>query len=103
MKRLIAITSVILLLGSVLVLVGCGHQEYSIQKSDKSFIKFTGNHAGTMVQIDGAASFTIEAAGSAIYQIAPGKHNIVVWKGDVPVVNRLIYVGSQEITEVYVP
>jgi hypothetical protein len=105
MKRLVTISSVCLLLGLALVMGGCGHQEYSIQKTDKSFIKFTGNPVGATAQLDGAISFALDAdaSGSTVYQIAPGKHAVVVWKGDVQVVNKLIYVGSQEITEVYVP
>jgi|WetSurMetagenome_2_1015567.scaffolds.fasta_scaffold473688_2 hypothetical protein len=89
-------------------LYGCGYNEYTVQKTDKAFIKFTGAVQEAMAQVDNGEPFPIvvitdDSEVNPLRQIAPGKHTVSVVKGDVQVVNKLIFVGTHETVEVYVP
>ena len=86
-----------------LALTSCGgYQETITQKSEKSFLKFTGTTAGASFTIDGGELVTIDK-GDFIYQVKPGKHEIKVYRTNQIIVNRSVFVDSQATMEVEVP
>lgn len=103
----------ILFLG-VFLIVSCGYKEGIIQKSEMSFLKFTGNFENATVQIDDKVPFVLksvsvvdnserEATDNILYQISPGKHVIKVYRGGELLINRILLLENQVITEVRIP
>jgi len=96
---------------SCLVLAACGYHEGIVQKSDKSFIKFTGNIKNATAQIDDGQAFSIEqpATGeepiwrNTVYQVPPGKHIVKVSRNGQVVVERIIILDNQTTREVEIP
>ena len=80
------------LLFCVLFIVSCGYKEGIIQKSEKSFLKFSGNWESVTVQIDDANPFILkntlapdnsgrkEKVENTLYQVSPGKHTIKIYR-----------------------
>ncbi|MGO9613071.1 MAG: hypothetical protein ACLPX5_08550 [Dissulfurispiraceae bacterium] len=103
----------LMLLTACLLLYACGSYEGTIQKADKSYLKFTGNWQNTVVQIDGTQSFELRAPSSTddprtspsntLYQLSPGKHRVTVTRGGIVVVDKLIFLKNDGTTEVLVP
>ena len=78
-----------ILLLFILFIGGCGLTEGVIQKESKSYLRFTGNTQEAIVYIDDLAPFKIESESNenssnknsnVIYEIASGKHSIIVIK-----------------------
>ncbi len=96
---------------------GCGYVEGVVQKSEKSFLWFTGNTENAVVYIDDkefvrlTASYYIdEKTGEKTrkeetvhYQIEPGKHEIRVERDGKVLVNRLLILGNQMTKEIDIP
>jgi len=98
MRRVICIIVVFCLFA----ISGCGYREGITQKSELSYIRLTGNPSGVTVVIDDLQPFTV-TEGDKVYQLAPGKHIIKVFRGGNPVVHRIIILDSGVTTEVQVP
>lgn len=97
--------AVVVILSSVL-LMGCiAHQEGVIQKADVSYITFTGNIKNAIVQLDNDKPFQMmeESQGKRLYQLRPGRHVIKVFRGNVLIVNRILFLDNQTTTEVMIP
>lgn len=98
-------------------LTGCGYHEGVIQSDSKSYLWFTGNINNAVVYIDDNAPFSLktvtyidEATGEkkenaelTHYQISPGKHDIIVKRDSIVVVNRKILLGSGITKEISIP
>lgn len=96
---------------------GCGYVEGVVQKSEKSFLWFTGNTENAVVYVDNrefvrlTLSYYIdERTGektkkeeTVYYQIEPGKHEIRVERDGKVLVNRLLILGNQMTKEIAVP
>jgi hypothetical protein len=99
---LIVLTSCVLI-----TLSSCGYKEGVIQPSDKSYLVFTGNTQNIQIIIDNSDPFSaqtsVESGSVKHYQISPGKHMIVIKKGNEIVLQREILVGSGMTKEIQVP
>lgn len=106
----------LLLLFGVLFIVSCGYKEGIIQKSDKSYLKFTGNWENATVQIDDIQPFILKSyftntegqkhkvrQDNKLYQLFPGKHIIKVYRNGNLVVNRILFLDNNVIKEVQIP
>ena len=86
-----------------LALSSCGgYKETITQKSEKSFLKFTGTTAGASFTIDGGEMVTIDK-GDFVYQVKPGRHEIKVYRANQAIVTRSVFVDSQATMEIEVP
>ena len=102
---------------TVLVVTGCGYQEGIRQPDRQSYVWFSGDTDGAFAIIDNDTPFEIVPTYSVdretgekvkkksrtLYQIKPGKHEIVVQKNGKVVVNRVLIIGSGATKEVRVP
>ena len=99
---LIVLTSCVLI-----TLSSCGYKEGVIQPGDKSYLVFTGNTQNIQIIIDNrdpfSAQTSVESGRVKHYQISPGKHMIVIKKGNEIVLQREILVGSGMTKEIQVP
>jgi hypothetical protein len=112
MKKILFIT-----IFSLLTVVSCiiGRREGVVQKPDASYLHFTTldkeNYKSTLsLAIDEGQPFAIEIDKTTnrntrftykdLYQIAPGKHIIKVYKNNTLVIEKQIYVGNQETVEI---
>jgi hypothetical protein len=86
-----------------LILSSCGGYNTGIlQKSDKGFIKFSGNTVGMSISLDDGVRFTKDEKVDLI-ELKPGKHNIKVFRDETLMVNRIIIVENQNTIEIEVP
>jgi hypothetical protein len=85
-----------------LLAVSCGYQEGIVQKSEKSFLKFTGNPAEVTIQIDDMQPFAV-ATSDKLYQVSPGKHMVKAYRNGELIVNRLLILDNQVTMEVTIP
>lgn len=97
--------------------MGCGLKEGVVQKEAKSYLWFTGNTEDALVYIDeldpielGKNYYIDSETGEKIekkkeihYELAPGKHRIVVKKMGTKIVNRIVLLGSGIIKEIEIP
>jgi hypothetical protein len=91
---------------------GCGYKEGVLIKEPVSYLWFTGNVQQAFVKIDGKEPFEIgrwaaeqrSSEGNLVYyQIPPGKHRIIVEKNGKVVVDRILFVGNENIQEIQIP
>ena len=113
MRKLI----VILVLLSILPLFyNCGFREGVIQPDKQSYIWFSGNTESAIASIDNEKEFQIEPnyyldnqgnkinkSGKALYEVKPGKHEIVVKRDNEIIVNRILMISAGATKEVRVP
>ncbi len=109
MKRIAATTLLLV------CLLGCGyygHREGSVQVADKSFLQFTGGVEDVEIAIDDGQLRKLEfdpnqEGGSMIpqwlYQLVPGRHRIRLYREDKMILDREIYLGSNETKEIQIP
>ena len=90
---------VLLLVGSLIF--ACGYTTGTIQKAEKSFIVFSGNLENVKIHIDELEPF-IPSSGKH-YEMAPGKHTLLVYREGKLLLNRIIILENQVITEIKVP
>jgi hypothetical protein len=114
MRKWIVLTVAV---SAVLVTTGCGYHEGIREPDRQSYIWFTGETKGAVAIIDDNESFKVDQAynedtqtgekeprqGRTIYQVKPGKHEIVVKKDGVVVVHRVLMIGAGATKEVRVP
>jgi hypothetical protein len=88
-----------------LFVVGCGYKEGVVQKDSVAHLWFTGSTEQAYVFVDDKEAFVLNSSGGKLtyYQIAPGKHKIVVKKGNEVVVDRIIIVSDGAIKEIQIP
>lgn len=101
---------------SLFLFFACGYKEGVVQKAEKSYFKFVGNWHDARVEIDDLKPFYLDSkfqntengpenkpAESKLYQIAPGKHSIKIYKNNNLVVDRILLLDNQTILEVLIP
>ncbi len=91
---------VLLLLGALFIFA-CGHQEGIIQKAEKSFIFFSGNLENVMIHIDKIEPFT--PSYGTHYEMLPGKHTLMAYRGGNLLVNKIIILENQVAMEIRIP
>ena len=112
-RKMHLLTVVLLFSASIL---GCGYIEGTVQKSEKSYLWFTGNTENAVVYIDNvefvrlSPSYYIDESGAKKqkaepihYQVDPGKHEIRVEKDGKVRVKRIMMLGNQMIKEIEIP
>lgn len=112
MKNLVILTAVV---AAVFVLVGCGYQEGIRQPDRQSYIWFSGETKDAVAIIDDNEPFKVKhpssfdsetwekESGRTLYQVKPGKHEIVVKKDGQIVVRRYLIIGAGATKEVQIP
>lgn len=85
-----------------LTFTGCGYKEGIKTSGQKSYLYFTGNVEDASVVIDNGPGFSVKSGINNQYQIKPGKHLVQVFRNNVMIVNREIYVGDEIAKEIEV-
>jgi hypothetical protein len=103
---------------TVFVVAGCGGYQEGIRQPDRqSYLWFSGETKETVAIIDDNEPFKVEQTsyvdsetgervskqGRTLYQVKPGKHEIIVKKGGQVVVHRYLMIGAGTTKEVWVP
>lgn len=104
-------------------ILSCGFREGVTVAEPKSYLAFTGNTTGAIVNIDGTTSFPLDSGSGTTtrsdnssdpgqdkthlvkthYQITPGKHHIQVVKSGAIVIDRELLLGDGITREISVP
>ena len=102
----------------VVLLFGCVYKEGIQQPDQNSYIWFSGNTDGSIAIIDGGEPFKVEIGhyyndqtdtgrvdkkGRTLYQVKPGRHEIIVKNGSEIRVNRIVLIGSGATKEINIP
>lgn len=94
----------ILILLILLLPLGCGgYREGIVQKDEISYVKFVGNWKGTSVFIDDLDPVKLKRGSALKYGVSPGTHSVKVFRGEVLVLNRDIFLSDQDVREVRIP
>jgi len=84
-------------------LISCGgYTAGTIQKSEKGFLKFTGNTEAIMISVDDGTRFPYDIK-TDLYEVKPGRHTIRVYRNNQIIVDRTIVVDNQTTFEIEVP
>lgn len=86
--------TILLSLGLLLILSGCGYKEGVVTTSSKTYLYFTGNVNNAYVSIDGGQRFAVESAADHQYSLKPGKHLIEVFRNGNKIVKREIFTSD---------
>ena len=95
----------------LLSIVSCGYYEGVVQPTPKSYLAFIGNTRGSVAVIDDAITLNLDKelqetdgrGKTDLFQIAPGKHKVIVTRMGREVVNRVIIVADGATKEIQVP
>jgi len=87
---------------SMLFIACGGYNEGIVQKSEKGFIRFTGNTSQVILKIDDGIPFQYDNM-NPVYQVKTGKHTVQVIRNDEIIVNRTIIIDNQTTMEIEVP
>jgi hypothetical protein len=95
----------------LLSIVNCGYYEGVVQPTPKSYVVFTGNAAGAVAVIDDAITLDIdreirktgEAGKTILFQIASGRHKIIVKRAGTEIVNRVVIIADGATKEIQIP
>ncbi len=79
-----------------------GYSSGTIQKSEKGFLKFTGNNESITISIDNGTQFPYDVK-IDLYEVNPGRHTVKVYRNNQIVVDRIIIVDNQTTFEIDVP
>jgi len=82
---------------------GCGYREGTIQPDQQSYLVFTGNVEGSIATIDGGNPIELKTQERTLYQIKPGRHDIIVKNGSEIRVNRSVLINSGATKEIHIP
>ena len=89
---------------------GCvkGVKTEVVQKSEFSYLKFTGNTNSISVIIDdGKYNFTLSESSSSkketLYKVDKGKHRIKVYQNNNLIIDRMIFLENHVTTEINIP
>ena len=104
---------------STLFLSSCVPDYYSgtVQREEKSFLRFIGNTENVTVSIDSGKSFNLRKEhGSTpitsgwqsglrynIYEIPHGKHKLKIYRNNTLIVNRIIFIEDHATMEISIP
>jgi len=106
----------LMLLFGLMLIASCGYKEGIIQKSEKSYFKFSGSVKNVSVQIDNNEPFAlgtliVDEDGTErkvnkenkLYQVSPGKHALKIYRNGELIVNRVLFLDNNVIKEVQIP
>jgi len=95
----------------LLSVVSCGYYEGVVQPTPRSYVTFIGNLEGAVAVIDGTITINIdeerlktgEAGKAILFQVAPGRHKIIVTKTGREVVERVVIIADGATKEIQIP
>jgi hypothetical protein len=95
----------------LLSIVSCGYHEGVVQPTPRSYVVFIGNTNGATAVIDGTITLNLdkellktdEGGKTILFQIAPGKHEVIVTRMGKEVVNRVIIIADGATKEIQIP
>ena len=95
----------------LLSIVSCGYYEGVVQPTPQSYLAFIGNTRGSVAVIDDVITLNLDKelqemdgrGKTVLFQIAPGKHKVIVTRMGREVVNRIIIVADGATKEIQVP
>ncbi len=91
------------ILTASIALMSCGgYTTGTIQKAEKSFLKFTGRMQGTTISVDDGAQFAFDPK-IELYEVKPGKHGIKIFRNNQIIVDRVVIVDNQTTFEIEAP
>jgi hypothetical protein len=96
------ISRILLLVLAFCHFAGCGYKEGTLVKDPVSYLWFTGNITQANVIIDDKKPFELTKEGLVYYQIPPGKHRIIVKKGEEVIVDRILIIGNETTKEIQI-
>lgn len=73
---------------------GCGYKEGVVTTEQKSYLYFTGNIKDVKVIVDNGEGFAVESGKDHQYKIASGKHTVTVYRNDIIILKREIFVSD---------
>jgi len=88
----------------VMLLGACG-STYGVRTSEKaSFVYFSGAAKGAQVTVGDGEMFVVDKVGERnLYKVASGKQKVIIKKGGIIVVDRLVLLGDGQSKEFNVP
>jgi hypothetical protein len=94
-----------------LSIVSCGYYEGVVQPTPRSYLVFIGNTNGATAVIDGTITLNLdkellttdEGAKTILFQVAPGKHKVIVTRMGREIVNRVIILADGATKEIQIP
>ena len=94
----------VILVLAYFVLIGCFHyQEGSILKANKGFIRFVGNFEGVTIKVNDSNPIKISGKPPLLYEVNPGKHTVGVYRDGKLIIQRIMFIDNQVMTEVEIP
>ena len=82
----------------------CAFKAGSTQLADTAFLTFDGDASGLALQVDENAPIPMRSGETdTLYEVAPGKVHIRVWKSSQVVINRNVFVSHGQTFEVTIP
>lgn len=87
---------------AIIGISGCGYKEGVVTAEQKAYLYFTGNVSDVKVSVDNGEGFNVESGINHQYKINPGKHTIMIYRGNNVIVKREIYVSDSVAKEIEV-
>lgn len=92
-------------------IISCGYYEGVVQPTPKSYLSFMGNTDSAIAVIDETVTLDLgkelrrseDEKKVVLFQIAPGRHKVVVTRAGQEIVNRVIIIGDGATKEIQVP
>jgi hypothetical protein len=83
---------------------GCASKESSVQLEETAFLTFAGDPEGLELQVDEGERMPLQVVDDEVrYEVAPGRRHVRVWRGEVLVVERELFVSRGQIARVVLP
>lgn len=89
---------------SAFVLISCvaEHEQWTEQKREVSYLRFSGNPSAVQVKIDDQSRFQPDTGG-AVYEVEPGQKEIKVYKNGELKIHRKIFLSDGDTREIKLP
>ncbi|WP_324170872.1 hypothetical protein [Sulfurimonas sp.] len=87
---------IILTIGLIasIFLSGCGYKEGVATATKKSYLYFTGNINDTMISVDNGDKFSVQAGKNYKYSVKPGKHLVEIYRNNILIIKRNIFISD---------
>lgn len=85
---------IMIAIAALLLFAGCGYKEGAATGEKAAYLYFSGNTENVTVSVDSGRQFGVEPGRDNRYRIAPGKHDVRVFRNGTLIVDREIYVGD---------
>ena len=94
----------ILFLFISIFILSCGaYNSGAISRAERSYFKFTGDTTLVKIVIDDSSPIILSSDNYTVYETTPGKHKILAYRGDMLIINRIVYLENQGTMEIILP